>query len=505
MLVSILKRLISPKPRTSRQLPPPADSIALPVARCAGHARSFMQTTSAPANAEAALRLIEVDIVPLLRSCVEYGDIQSALSLEEWAYVNCITRFEYHSHYESSFRALEVPLQMLGTARRETMRQEPQAFNVRGSIAFFVHNLASDMAHVQLLADLIEAFLDGAPEQAHNLRIVGGSPGQISRRLAALSSKYGVALHRIDNTEGPAACHEALDRWARQAEVGQIIFVSIPMGLSYCSARTGSVVGWMSMKFELPNFPAVVRRYSFTSPNRQRRQVNAQLWRCAPPLFAHSPTLDKSISPPDSIAPAFTRFETVLYSINRAEKISDAGFLDVVCDLLTQFPDTCFVWTGRSPIPAIVAHFERRGLMDRQFFAGWVIPDSLLSSGHIFLDTPHLSGTVAARAMCHGIPVISWVEAKSWLNFILPQVLDDTDPRWRREIQSEIEALHAQGVQLECASPEVYFATASRLIQDTKLRTQFGSALKTIGNTYFLDRQRTAHDHFLNMREPGQP
>ena len=502
MLLSMLKRWTRTKPP-----PTPAQSLApnplgLPPAVCMGQAISVMESTSAPTSAEAALNLIGNGVLPILQSCVERGDIQTALMLEEWAYVNCIVRFENQAHYQSCFGLLEAPMHQLGVMRRNAVQEQAAAFNPHAPIAFYVHNLATDMAHVQLLADLIESYLERAPEKSRGLLIVGGSAGRLSARLCGVRDRYGVALERIDNTAGPAMVYESLNQWIRQNKVGQMVFVSLPPGLSYCSARIGSVTSWMSMKFELSNFPAVVRRYAFTSASRQGRALQGRIWRCAPPLFAQPPMLDKSIAPPAAVAQAVQSFGTILYSINRAEKISDAGFLDVVCELLARFADACFVWTGKEKTRAIVSHFERRGLVDRQFFAGWIEPDSLLSVGHIFLDTPHLSGTVAARAMCSGIPVISWTAAHSWLNFFMPRVSADCASGRQPGLATALQALGEDGICLECATARDYFETACKLISDPSLRSRTGTALAMLGSTYFLNRHQAASDHFLNMREP---
>lgn len=466
---------------------------------------SLMQTTSAPTDRETALELIAREVVPILQMCVRQADVQTALALEEWTYVHCIVRFEVQAHYESSFRLLEAPLHQLGVMRRTAVQEQTVAFDPQAPIAFYVHNLATDMAHVQLLADLVESYLEGAPRLARGIRIVGGSPGRISARLSSLRDRHGVALDRIDNTAGPAAVYEALNQWARQEKVGQIVFVSLPPGLSYCSARIGSVTAWMTMKFELSTFPDVVRRYAFTSATRQARQIQGRLWRCAPTLFAKPPVLDTSVAPPAVVVQALQRFETILFSINREAKISDAVFLDVVCDLLDRFAHTCFVWTGKEKAPAIVAHFERRGLADRHFFAGWIVPDALLSSGHIFLDTPHLSGTVAAMAMCNGLPVVSWTNANSWLNIFMPRAMDDAASGKHPQLVSALQALDEERISLACGTSQAYLETASALIRDAQLRARVGTTLAMLASTYFLDRCQAADDHFLNMREPDPP
>lgn len=463
---------------------------------------SLMQTASAPSDRQTALELIASRVLPVLQSCVEHGDVQSALMLEEWAYANCIVRFEVQAHYESCFRLLQEPLHQLGVMRRTAAKEYIVDCDPHAPIAFYVHALATDMAHVQLLADLIESYLDGAPQMARGIRIVGASPGRISSRLASLCDRYGIALDRIDNTAGPAAVYEALNAWARRNKVGQVVFVSLPVGLSYCSARIGGVTAWMTMKFELPTFPDVVRRYAFTAAARQTRMLQGTLWRCAPTLFAQAPVLDRSVGAPAVVVQALQGFKTILFSINREAKISDAGFLDVVCDLLDRFPETCFVWTGKEKAPAIVTHFERRGLAGRHFFAGWVVPDGLLSAGHIFLDTPQLSGTVAARAMCNGIPVVSWTNANSWINIFMPRVLDDAASGRYPKIASALQELSEQGICLECGTSQAYLETAARLIGDAGLRARVGTTLAMIAGTYFLDRHQAASDHFLNMREP---
>jgi hypothetical protein len=51
--------------------------------------------------------------------------------------------------------------------------------------------------------------------------------------------------------------------------------------------------------------------------------------------------------------------------------------------------------------------FRDQGLSSRVKFLGWVDPRAALPHFDIFLDTPHLSGLVAAKAFLAGMPTVS--------------------------------------------------------------------------------------------------
>jgi len=285
----------------------------------------------------------------------------------------------------------------------------------------------------------------------------------------------------------------------------RIVVVAAPTGVSYLTGILGpDQIAWYSMKFELDSFTLLEHRCSFMSTPTAPSRDHARLWRQAPPFLAYR--IDAQPSGISVPALEHSRaFSTLFYTVNREHKIRHPQFLDAVGRVLEAAPGACFLWTGRERLADIDDFFERRGLLDRTLFAGWVNPDDLLVAGGIFLDTPVLSGTVAARAAVLGFPVVTWTAAQAWINAFMPIFeADQVEDRMPPALVEAMRPLQDAGVALECHTTEQYVALAVRLSVDQLFRSHYCRALKAFTEHYFYDRQRWAAQHLNNLRAaPG--
>ncbi len=469
-----------------------------------GQQQKLMQVLShmPPVDSSArALRVVHEAIVPALVACEAAGETELALRLEAWAYSVLVKQFERPEHYDACFEAMEGPLHRLGE-RAAGSRHNMEA--TRGRILFFFHNLGTSLAHVQLLCDLLVAYLSSRPAAGRDIGIIGASiHGRADSRIEQLCTDYAVHLSVLPMAIGMTAMFQAAEEEMERNRFGQLVVVSLPTGLSYASGRFGPErLGWLTMKFQGRAFRSLRLRYSFTAGKRKAINKGGVTFLAAPPLM-HPPAQLQTSPRPSAPLQAARRFRTVLYTVNREEKIRDEVYLRVVCDLLERFSDACFVWTGRKPSAPIVEAFEDRGLVGRQFFAGWVNPDDLIGAGDVFLDTPHLSGTVAARAMVLGRPVVVWSEAHAWINFFGETIDADRAAGRNQDVIQRVDALAGIGLPLESDGATAYFEHAARLIGSPDDRVAYGEMLKAVAERYFLDRVRTAEAHFANFR--GEP
>lgn len=464
----------------------------------AGHCRDaamqFDHQARTPDTPQEAQRSMRELVLPILEGCERVGDAETACKLEELAYGRLIRAFEEPAHYEACFGPIDAALYRLGQRAAKTLPPQPKVDPSR--LLFFVHNLGNDrLAHVQLLADLLEAHLEAQPQDAPRIGIAGCVARELAPRIRRLVERWSLQAWTLPTSTAPDRVLSHAAELAHTEGYGRLVVVSVPVGISFLTGLLEERVAWLSMKFELACFDRLRHRCSFIAGERQHRVIAGRDWWAAPPLFSAPTELVASGQVPDALRQA-RRFGTVFYTINREEKIRNPLFLDAVAAILQRVPDSGFVWTGRHPQPAILEHFASRGLADRQFFAGWVVPDDLLAGADIFLDTPVLSGAVAARAVAVGCPVLTWSDSRSWINFFLPTY------RRRSELSPTpaIQQIEARGLALECATPADYVDQAVRLAVDPALRADYGVALRAFAAEHFFDRGRSAGAHLANLR-----
>ncbi len=473
--------------------------------QCAEAAILFDEQVRTPDDPQEAQRLLEQAALPVFEACARVGDVATACAFEERTYRRLIRAFEEPAHYEACFSRVDAPLFQLGRAQRDAGACAMPAVEAVGPrrLLFFVHTLGYEsLAHVQLLADLIEAHVEATPEDGVNIGLVGVASGGPGPRVQRLRDRWNV---RVWCLPPQLPLHEMYGQAANlvySEGFGRLVFNSVPVGLSYASGLLGERLAWLSMKFELSCFEHLVHRCSFTSGLRQAREVAGRRWLAAPPLFRERAELQGSGQPPAVLQQA-RRFGTVFYTVNREEKIRNPEFLEAVAAILRALPDSSFVWTGKQRHPGIEAFFESRGLGQRQFFAGWVSPDDLLLGADIFLDTPVLSGAVAARAVACGCPVVTWTDARSWVNFFMPAYRRDRRQGAALPFAAALDRLQDVGLPLECEDRSQYAAHAVRLAKSRALRREYGEALKGFALHYFFDRSRSAAGHIANLR--GEP
>jgi hypothetical protein len=507
------RRAAAKRPPAARTAPPAPDTAArfdswkgLVLDACAAGrvkaaAGALLKDTPVPESPQQALAAVREVARPLLDACDAAGDAHTALDMEHWIYHRFVKKFEQASHYEACLRELEPPLASLGRKARTAPRPPPAR---RQRLLFQLHNMSYQAAHVELLCDLLSARLLAQPAEAAEIAVIGLAKGGVAPALLDLQRNFGIRLLVEKDDETPAGLMNAVAAQFDSDAFDHAVFVAPPPGLSYACARFGPErVGWLSMKFELGAFAELRHRYSFASGVRAARSVAGTTWLAAPPLMREAPPLQPSPGGPPPAVLAARRCGTVLYTVNREEKIADADYLAAVCSLLERFPQCSFVWTGRTEPASVRAFFERRGLASRQFFAGWVNPDDLLAHGDIFLDTPHLSGTVAARAMLLGQAVVSWSRSQSWINFFSTAMARDAASGANAAMLEAVAVSTARGLPLECDGPAAFEAVAARLVGDEDERRNYGALLRDVAHAYFLDGRSAAEAHFANFR--GEP
>lgn len=451
-----------------------------------------------PATLGEAQDLMRTVITPAIAACVDHGDSKTACDLESLvAYTRLVKAFEDPEHYEACFDMIDGAMHTLGLRDRAALNTVSTGPVDR--LLFFAHNLGTDLAHLTLLCELIDAYLSKRPHEASRIGLVGITGELPSPRVRDLQSRWGISVWMFPEKYRFRDAYLGAARLLGLQGFDRLIVASVPTGLSYLSGLLPPrQLGWLTMKYELTCFSHLRHRCSFRSGVRRSRSVGKTVWHEAAPLFARCEALNPSPRPSQALRDA-RQFSTVFYTINREEKIRNPVYLERVARILAQVPDSVFVWTGRGRLLEIDEFFSSRGLDRRHIFAGWVFPDDLLSMGDIFLDTPVLSGNVAAQAIAVGVPVLTDGDAISWIATFLPAFEASRGSASLTGLTQEIDTLALGGILLQCRDGDQYVDQAVRLARNPALRKSYGKALQAFARQYFFNAQASAVDHFANL------
>lgn len=454
-----------------------------------------------PENAEEAQWLVRHVLMPQLEACVARGDASVACRLEQDTYPFLVTRIEDPAHFEACLSLIDGPMNRVGLARARPVA--PLGDRPAERLLFFVHNLGNDFAHTLLLRDLLVAYVAGDPRRAASIGIAGVGGDKLSPAIDELKQRHGITVHVLRTRSGLDGPIDVACGLLAEGHYDRLIVVSVPVAVSYMTGLLPPCrLGWMTMKYQLACFDKLQLRYSFRSGVRREQSVAGRRWLQAPPLFTG--TVD--LKPPTGTLPKAVRDArgraVVLYTINREEKIRNPVFLRRVARILKATEDAVFVWTGRERLAEIDRFFAAEGLAQRHHFAGWVVPDDLLQAGDLFLDTPVLSGNVAAQAMAAGVPVVTDAQAVTWIGTFLPAYDAERGVAAASELDTMVDALRARGIELQGRDDDHFVAQASALARDPALRRQFAQTLQRFAQRYFFNAASAAEDHFANMRLP---
>jgi glycosyltransferase involved in cell wall biosynthesis len=348
------------------------------------------------------------------------------LAMESNFYEHIVKSRESREHYEMCFRKFEPLGNAYGDILRRKFLELKERYknnekNEHGErILFLLPNLDNDLAHIEQLYNILDnhSSINKTKIFVAGYRTMYKVPQ--SKLLARLADEGKVKLLFFD--EGHAGRVQLINFFLLY-NFSCLVVYSVPLQLSaWCRALGSESVYWAATKFPLSCFKEVRNRI-FGGVGRS--------------LELPDSGVEWAFVTPGLSADSIPRFETDnrnrqrLVSINRAEKIANSSFLDIVSQILTLRPTTSFYWTGRNALPQVEEHFAKDNLSSRVHFIGWVDPDLVLDQYDIFLDTLTLSGTVATKAFASGMPVISVRGAESWLEAFETEVLAQKSTEWK--------------------------------------------------------------------------
>lgn len=414
----------------------------------------------------------------ILSQLIEQERFDDYIALESQYYSNKIKPIENAGHYDRMFRAVENSGVSYGKAIRKmiTINNETD----RQKICYFLPSLDSDLAHIELLS----AILKDSIHFNYTIYIAGFCKSKksiLSEQLKELQANGIIKIIPLN------FCHVDILIFLQEfisLKISQLIITSVPiLIMPFLEVLGASRVAWLSMKFELSCFTGLKTRLSFCSPNLSTHTANGVTWHRIPPkIVGHKANWNARKSFSESVK---------IVTINREEKIRNRLFLESVKLILENNPTVHFYWTGRNHDDQIERFFSISKISDRCHFLGWVNPKLVISEFDIFLDTPDLSGSVAAKVFTDGMPVATYKNSQSWIDFYKPFF----DPELKQIGEPNgISSILFDDIQTYCNH-------VSKLINNKAYYEYISSLQIYLGTKYFSNSFEMSAAHFKTLDE----
>ncbi|MFN5447406.1 MAG: hypothetical protein ACK5AJ_12220 [bacterium] len=418
-------------------------------------------------------------ILRLMEEAISSHDYDKFVQYEMIHYSEYIKKTEEKKHYEECLTDVEKMSERYG----DVLKKEAEKYDGESSkaICYFLPSIDNDLAHIEILSRIL------AQHKPSDFRILVAG---YSSRIDGCSSKFLTALEQSGKIDlvplkQTHASLVSFITWLNHHKVAHLIVMSIPTLIPAFIAALGSDrVTWFSSKFELECFPSLANRISCCGYEYQVQQVGNSIWHRMPaaldpaniPEFKKRKIIDGSCK---------------LVSINREEKIKNPDFLKSVVSILKKNTKATFFWTGRTEDAAIKLYLDNQGVGQRCRYIGWVHPVEALNEFDIFLDTPSLSGSVAATAFTAGIPLVTFRNSQSWIEFF--------EPKFHQNIENKESSTYS--LPLIATNSDEYIKMATLLINDSNLYNEISEYQKLAGSTHFFDKKTLYHSHLKYIQK----
>lgn len=414
-----------------------------------------------------------------MEEALDSNEYDKFIQYEMIHYLKYIKTTEEKKHYEKCLSEIEQMSKRYGQILKKTVaKYDGKPSN---SICYFLPSIDNDLAHIEILSHIL------AQHKPSNYRItVAGYSSQTdgceSKLLTSLEKSRKIDLMPLEQTHKSIVSFVS---WLNREKVNQLIVMSIPTLIpAFINAMGSSRVTWFSSKFELECFTSLKNRISCCGHEYETKKIGNSTWNRMPAALDAANILEFQ-------ARKITDGSCRLVSINREEKIKNENFLKCVTEILKKNPKATFYWTGRTEEPTIQSFFKNHGIAERCHYIGWVDPKAILHNFDIFLDTPSLSGTVAATAFAAGIPVLTFRNSQSWIEFFKPKLQTNLADKESRNVSFPLIA----------ENNEDYIEIVTSLINDSHLYKQVHEYQKIAGAAHFFDKKKLYNSHLNYIKK----
>jgi glycosyltransferase involved in cell wall biosynthesis len=453
--------------------------------------------------------LFDLVLLPWMNHAMDADQYETALVLEHIVYGAYISQTESKEFFSGELAKWRDPMREAGRRFAASLPPTMQPGAIRPGppqILFFVHVL-NLLAHVRQLLEVVSAIRALDPRPFEPVIVTLKIEDQ---RLAEQLRSAGLSLVEI-RLEGAMPVSQALHRLrdeVRNRNAVALVWISLVDLMCFAfGMRLAKTQIWWAMKYHGLQFPEIDGYLTGGSIAGGRKRIDEQEWRVGPVLATDllDTGADGDVS---AIRARYPAARIVFGCFGREEKLTDAAFLNAVCEILAKVPDSVFLWTGRNQHPAVQHAFDARGVAGRCHFIGWVNTRQYARVIDVFLDSfPFPCGYTLYEAMAAGRPVVLYSSPESdqtGLHAIVSPLLFGADggDKDRTELRSIFRHEQHGNLYLRAGNPEEYVDFAARLANDEQFRMGAGEASRRFVDRFMLNRERTGRiyaQHFMEI------
>jgi len=430
-------------------------------------------------------------VLPMMRLSLDQQKYQMAFELEGRLYSMYLKSNETEEHYNSAIALWAPMMENAGRAFHCELTVPPDINNVP-KVGFFIH-VASTLAHIQLMCSALDGASTILPR--HFSPVVYIFVGY-NEELASNLDQIGVEVVWL-RQEVPHLTR-VLDKFIwlrermRQDQITACVWGSPSACISFAfSMRLAPVQIWWSMKFHpncFNNVDGYITQGSF-SGNKVRHF--GREWHVIPPSFLEEHLYDSSLSQQAmDLRSQFDKFDIVLGTLAREERIASPDFLNTIVKILENNPNVVWLYTGREDHPMVQRYLDAANIGEQSRFIGWVDTKLYAQVIDIFIDTwPFCSGLTAVQAMAAGKPYVFYngdtvYEGVRGLMIELVVNVLRTDNPTATKLKQIFEISGNDRLLLNAESSDEYIKMVNRLISDSIFRKNCGDAHESYIDTF---------------------
>jgi len=309
--------------------------------------------------------------------------------------------------------------------------------------------------------------------------------------LASRLAELNVPVTYVDRLAGEDAWDwgrrllHLRERWQRDG-VSVAVFVSVPVLMPLAFAMgLAPVQVWWSMKYHTIALPEIDAYFTVGSIGERERTIDGRRWRTLPPTLARpfDARLNKEAR---RIRERLSKFDVILGSLNRPEKIDSDQYLDTLQTILATHPNAVFLWFGRYPPRSVLKGMMDRGIHEQCMFAGWVDTRLYAQVLDIHLDAfPFPAGITSGQVMAAGVPSVTFLSKSAEQNGILAVLWPLWEgragtPEQQRAVRELLTDGDGSSLFPIARSVDEYVAYANCLIDDREYRQRAARAAQRL-------------------------
>lgn len=454
--------------------------------------------------------------LPLMHQALKSGYLDFLLEFETLINNNYVKQTETEEHFHHCFSQWLPLLRQAGSSLSKLLPPPPNAKikSKKTKLGFFFHN-TSTMAHVHIVINFIKGMcaMEDPPFEVKIYFFCGDYQPTIQVFL-----KLGAEVTVISDLQ-PIGDESFVNRMiilrnmASEDDVTAMVWVTLPTLMSFAFAlRVAPIQIWWGMKYHNLSFPEIDAYLGLGAFEKNRKMYGIN-WRIGHTVF------DSAYKHPDpntvrTIRRKYSKFDIILSSIAREDKINNPLFLNTITTILKRNPSACYLWPGSRETESITRFFTEQGVSDQCIFIGWIDTKLYSEVIDIYVDSfPFPCATTIIDAMLCAKPIVM-INTKESKEIGIPMLINPAieGTSVSSETKSDISSIFNldnkdEKLLLIADDTEEYIQYTEKLILEKDFRKKSGEAYKAFTEKYLQDINLMAKSycqHFTEILESAK-